>query len=102
MLGYIVAVLDVRDTDGFAEYREAVPATVERYGGRYLIRGGQYAKLEGEWEPRRLTVVEFDSTEAARRWYESEDYRPLREIRSRTTNSNLLLVEGVERRPGGR
>jgi uncharacterized protein (DUF1330 family) len=98
--GYIVAVLDIRDREGFEDYRQRVPATIERYGGRYLIRGGEYERLEGEWEPRRLTVVEFDSTEAARRWYDSEDYRPLRELRSRTAVSHLLLVEGVD--GGGR
>ncbi len=96
MSGYIVAVLDIQDPEAFEEYRRRVPGTIERYGGRYLVRGGAYEKLEGGWEPRRLTVVEFDSTEAARRWYESEEYGPLRELRSRATLSNVLLVEGVD------
>jgi uncharacterized protein (DUF1330 family) len=93
---YIVAVLDVREPERFDEYRRQVPATIERYGGRYLIRGGAYEKLEGAWEPRRLTVVEFDSVEAARRWYESDEYRPLRELRSECAGSDLLLVEGID------
>jgi uncharacterized protein (DUF1330 family) len=93
---YIVAVLDVRDAERFDEYRRQVPATIERYGGRYLIRGGRYEKLEGDWEPRRLTVVEFDSVDAARRWYESDEYRPLRDLRSASAGSDLLLVEGID------
>lgn len=101
MAGYVVAVLDIRDPQGFEEYRQRVPATIERYGGRYLIRGGEYEQLEGDWAPKRLTVVEFESTEAARRWYDSEDYRELRELRARTTDSHLLLVEGVSG-PDGR
>jgi uncharacterized protein (DUF1330 family) len=101
MRGYIVAVLDIRDPEAFEDYRRRVPETIDRHGGRYLVRGGAYEKLEGEWEPRRLTVVEFESTAAARRWYDSDDYRPLRELRSRAAASNLLLVEGVEA-PDGR
>jgi uncharacterized protein (DUF1330 family) len=101
MAGYVVAVLDVHDPEGFEDYRQRVPPTIERYGGRFLIRGGQYERLEGEWEPKRLTVVEFERTEAARRWYDSEEYRELRELRARTAVSNLLLVEGV-RQPDGR
>jgi uncharacterized protein (DUF1330 family) len=101
MRGYIVAVLDIRNREAFEDYRRRVPETIDRHGGRYLVRGGAYEKLEGEWEPRRLTVVEFESTAAARRWYDSDDYRPLRELRSRAAASNLLLVEGVEA-PDGR
>ncbi len=101
MAGYIVAVLDIQDAEGFEDYRRRVPETIARFGGRYLVRGGAYERLEGEWEPRRLTIVEFDSRDAARRWYESDEYRPLRELRSRTTLSNVLLVEGVQGTPGG-
>ncbi|MGH7208136.1 MAG: DUF1330 domain-containing protein [Nitrospiraceae bacterium] len=95
MPAYLVADLDVKDTAGFEEYRKLVPATIQKYGGRYLVRGGQLEKLEGEWQPKRLVVLEFPSMEQAKRWYNSEEYRQPRALRFRTARTNLVLVEGV-------
>jgi uncharacterized protein (DUF1330 family) len=69
-------------------------AAVQRAGGRYLVRGGPVDSLEGGWAPTRLVVIEFPTLEAARRWYESDDYRRLLAIRSRTARSRVVLVEG--------
>ena len=95
MAAYVVADLTLTDPEGFAEYREAVPATVERYGGRYLMRGGGGDVLEGEWQPARLTVIEFPSAEQARAWWGSEEYRHIKAVRQRTAKTNLIVVEGV-------
>ena len=72
MPAYIVAELTITDPEGFEEYRQGVPATVERYGGRYIVRGGQLEALEGDWQPRRLTILEFPTAEQARAWWSSE------------------------------
>ncbi len=95
MPAYLVADLDVKDTAGFEEYRKLVPATIQKYGGRYLVRGGQLEKLEGEWQPKRLVVLEFPSLEQAKRWYNSEEYRGPKALRFKTAKTNLILVEGV-------
>ncbi len=72
-----------------------MPGTVEKYGGKFLVRGGQVQTLEGDWKPRRIVVTEFPSIEQARRWYDSEEYRALRALRSRTARGSVVLVEGV-------
>jgi uncharacterized protein (DUF1330 family) len=95
MPAYVVADLTLTDPEGFEEYRDAVPATVARYGGRYLMRGGAVEALEGQWNPSRLTVIEFPSAEQAKAWWNSEEYRHIKAVRQRTTRTNLLVVEGV-------
>ncbi|MER9740771.1 DUF1330 domain-containing protein [Mesorhizobium sp. M0187] len=59
MAAYLIADVDVKDAALFEEYRRDVPATEERYGGRYLGRGGATKVLEGDWDPHRLVIVEF-------------------------------------------
>lgn len=95
MAAYIVADIEITDPAGFEEYRKLVPATIEKYGGRYLARGGALETLEGAWRPRRLVILEFPSVEQARRWYESEEYRRPKALRVATTRSNVLLAEGL-------
>ncbi len=96
MAAYFIADLDVTDPKGIEEYRQGVPATIAKYGGRYLVRGGACSKLEGQWEPKRLVVLEFPTMEQAKRWYESPDYRELKALRFKTAKTNLVLVEGVQ------
>jgi uncharacterized protein (DUF1330 family) len=95
MKGYIIAEVEVTDPAGFEEYRGMVPGTIAAFGGRYVVRGGRVASLEGGWEPKRLVILEFDSFEQAKAWYESEHYGPARELRQRTANTRLIAVEGV-------
>ena len=95
MPAYIVSIVVIHDPEGFAEYGGRAPATVEQYGGRFLARGGETEVLEGEWEPNRLVILEFDSAEQARRWYSSEEYQAILGMRQRTATTDLVLVEGV-------
>jgi uncharacterized protein (DUF1330 family) len=95
MAAYIVVDIDVHDAPGLEEYRSRVPATVEKYGGRFIVRGGQFQVLEGGWQPKRLVLLEFPSSEQARRWYDSEEYRPLKAMRLKASTGNLVLVDGV-------
>ena len=95
MPAYFIVDNEVTDSAGFEDYRKQVPATVEKYGGRFLVRGGQIQTLEGDWKPRRIVVTEFPSIEQARRWYDSEEYRALKALRSRSARGSVVLVEGV-------
>jgi uncharacterized protein (DUF1330 family) len=92
---YVIANVDVRDPDGYEEYRTTVPATIAAHGGRYLARGGATEVVEGDWEPKRLVIVEFPSLEAAREWVDSERYAPVKAIRHRTAETQLVIVDGV-------
>jgi uncharacterized protein (DUF1330 family) len=95
MPAYFIAEIDVTDPAGFEEYRQLVPATVQQYGGRFLVRGGDVEALEGDWQPKRVVVTEFPSLEQARRWYNSEEYREAKALRFKTARSKVILVEGV-------
>ena len=95
MPAYFIVDNEVTDSAGFEDYRKQVPATVEKYGGRFLVRGGEIQTLEGDWKPKRIVVTEFPSIEQARRWYDSEEYRALKALRLRTARGSVVLVEGV-------
>ena len=95
MPAYVIVDIEVTDPAGFEEYRKQVPATVQKYGGRFLVRGGAMEVVEGDWRPKRVVVLEFPSMEQAKRWYDSEEYRPLKAMRLKASTANLVLVEGV-------
>ena len=95
MPAYLVGIVTIEDAEGFAEYASQVPGLIARYGGRYIARGGTVEVLEGSWAPARVTLAEFDSLEQAKRWYESEEYQALAEIRRRSAKADLVLVEGL-------
>ena len=95
MAAYIIADVNVKDPAAYEEYRKVVPALVEKYGGKYLVRGGKHEVLEGHWTPARLVVLDFPSMEHARRFYGSEEYRGIQPVRAKNAVSNLVLVEGL-------
>lgn len=95
MPAYIVASVEVTNPDGYQEYSAQVPATLERYGGRFAVRGGSLETLEGgDWFTKRLVVLEFPDREAARRWYQSEEYQRILPIRQANSTGKLVLVDG--------
>ena len=95
MAAYVIVDIEVTNPEVYAEYREKVPPLVAKFGGKYLTRGGKMEMLEGNWTPKRLVVLEFPSFEKAKEFYESNEYRPVKEIRLNSTNSKLVLVDGV-------
>ncbi len=95
MAGYVLIDSEVTDEALFAEFLKRVPATVDAYGGKYLVRGGGTEVIEGEWMPHRIVVVEFDNVEQARTWLNSPEYIEIKEIRTRSANADVIIVEGV-------
>lgn len=95
MAAYFVVDLEITDPAGFEEYRRAVPALIAKYGGRYLVRGGAFEVLEGQWKPKRLTVIEFPSAARAREFYDSKEYREIIGLRLKAAKTNLVLAEGA-------
>jgi uncharacterized protein (DUF1330 family) len=95
MAGYIIAEVEVTDPDTYATYRAQTPGVIERYGGRFIVRGGNAELLEGDREPARIVVIEFPDVAAARRFYDSPDYQAIIGIRQRAATSRLILVEGA-------
>lgn len=95
MPGYVIANVTVTDPDVFEEYRGMVPATIDAYGGKYLVRGGAAEVMEGNWSPNRLVVIEFESVEKAKEWYYSTEYTTAKAVRLRASTGDLLFVEGI-------
>ena len=95
MSAYIIVQVDVHDPQRYQKYREMVPPTLEAYGGRFVVRGGQTQTLEGDWDPGRVVVLEFDSVERAKAWWNSEEYREPKALRQQTAHTQMIVVEGV-------
>ena len=96
MPAYVLAdVREARDADALAEYRRGNTEAVARHGGRFLVRGGEVELLEGEWATRRIVLLEFPDINAARGWYESGDYAPLKALRQSASDTNIILLEGA-------
>jgi uncharacterized protein (DUF1330 family) len=95
MAAYVIGDIEVTDPAAFQEYRDRVGATVEQYGGRFVVRGGRVNPKEGNWQPRRLLMLEFPSLEQAERWYNSSEYKPLIAIREKAARTQLIIAEGT-------
>ncbi|HET6185062.1 MAG TPA: DUF1330 domain-containing protein [Acetobacteraceae bacterium] len=94
--GYILAEVEVTDPGLFNQYREKVMATVQAYGGRFVTRGGEPERLEGDRHPHRIVLLEFDSRERAREWYFSEQYQKILPLRLRSSNAHVVLLTGAD------
>lgn len=95
MAAYIIAEVDVQDAELFEKYKQLVPPTVAAYGGRFVVRGGAVERLEGEWSPARVVVIEFADSAKAAEWWNSPEYAEAKLLRQRSARTELILVEGV-------
>jgi uncharacterized protein (DUF1330 family) len=91
---YIAEVADVSNPADFNTYAAGVPATVEKYGGHYLVRGGKTEAIEGA-PPNRIIVTAFPSMDDARKWYNSPEYSAIRPIRQRSAKTRGFIAEGL-------
>lgn len=96
MPAYVIVDIDVIDPERYAQYRAATPATIAAADGRFLVRGGEITILEGDWQPTRLVVLEFESLAAAERWYESEAYQAAKKLRRDGARMRMVAVQGLE------
>jgi len=94
MKAYLVLDFSVTDLRGFLPYVDAIPAFIERHGGRYIVRGAAARVMEGDWRPARMVILEFPSSGRAEAFLTDPDAQALFDVRHKTTNSKLVLVEG--------
>ena len=95
MPAYVIADIVVTDAAAYDTYKKGVEATVVKYGGRFLVRGGAVTSYEGGWNPSRLIVLEFPDQAALDAWYASPEYKPLLEMRLGATTGRLIGVQGI-------
>lgn len=95
MAAYIIVQVNVNDPGRYENYKTMVPPTLEPYGGRFLVRGGKVENLEGDWNPARLVVIEFDSLERAKAWWGSDEYAEAKALRQATADTEMIVVQGA-------
>jgi uncharacterized protein (DUF1330 family) len=95
MSAYVIVEIEVQDPVGYEEYKKLAGATVQAHGGKYIVRGGKTEVLEGNWEPKRIVLLEFESMDRAKDWLNCEEYREPRKMRHATAKTNMILVEGT-------
>jgi uncharacterized protein (DUF1330 family) len=94
MPAYFVCQVFVTDAEAYEDYRYRVPPTIEKYGGKALARGFTET-LEGDDPQSRMVIIEFEDETALKRWYESDDVRPLNALRQKAARTRGLMVPGA-------
>ncbi len=95
MTAYILLDIEVHDAAGYEEYKKLAPASIEQYGGKYIVRGGKSETLEGDWTPSRIVVLQFPSVDQAKRWLNSPEYQEARAMRHQYARTQMVVVEGL-------
>ena len=95
MPAYVIVETDITDPERYEQYKAASPAAIAAGGGRFLVRGGDIAVLEGDWHPSRLVLLEFEDLAAAKRWFESEGYQQARKLREGAAEMRMVAVQGL-------
>ncbi len=95
MAAYIVVQLEITDPETFETYRAQVPATLEQFGGEFIVRGGDMEILEGEWAAPRCVILKFPDMEAAKAWHASPEYEGPMALRQAASKGNMIVVDGV-------
>ena len=94
MSAFVIVDIEVHDAAAYEVYRKLVGASVTRYQGRFLVRGGTIDFLEGNWKPKRIVLLEFPNAALAREWYDSQEYLLPKQMRMRAATGSLIVVEG--------
>lgn len=95
MAGYVIVEIEVTDPVGYEEYKKLAGATVTKHGGKYIVRGGAAETLEGDWQPKRIVILQFESVQRAKEWLNCPEYREPRKMRHRTAKTKMIVVEGL-------
>ncbi len=95
MSAYVIVEIDVADPVRYEDYKKLAPPSIAQYGGKYLARGGTTEALEGDWSPKRLVILEFPTVEQAKKWHDSPEYAPAKQLRNQTAKSKMVVIPGV-------
>jgi uncharacterized protein (DUF1330 family) len=91
----IVEAKEVFDKQKYSEYISKVPKIIERFGGKYIVRGGDVSVVAGDWKPARVIIVEFESMEKFEAWWNSPEYRAIAPLRENGAKTNAIVVKGI-------
>jgi uncharacterized protein (DUF1330 family) len=95
MPAYLIANVNIKDSERIKDYLASTPEVLKKFSGRFLVRGGEIWVAEGNWNPKRLVVVEFESFKKAKEFWNSVDYKPLKELRQSSAETDMIIVDGI-------
>jgi uncharacterized protein (DUF1330 family) len=95
MAAYVIFDVDITDMTKYQEFMSGVKPSLEAAGARYLARGGPHKVHEGDWQPRRIVLLEFPSVAAWEAFYNGPTYQGLKAIRDACSSARLVAVEGI-------
>ena len=95
MAVYVIGDIEVTNPDLMGKYAGKAGPTVEAHGGKAIVLGGATETVEGDWQPKRLVVLEFPDLAAAKAWYNSPEYQEILPMRLEASNGDLVMVEGM-------
>ena len=96
MPAYLIVRAKITDMQQYQEYMKLTPAIVEKYGGQFIIRGGDKVVLEGPPSSERIVMLKFDSVDAVRRMYNSDEYQAAIKVRAGAADASFIVMEGLE------
>jgi uncharacterized protein (DUF1330 family) len=94
MAAYVLVHIDVKDPATYEDYKKMAPPSIDKYGGRYIVRGPRPEILEGSWQPKRLVLLEFPSADRARAWWNSPEYADAKAKRQSCSTADMVLLDG--------
>jgi len=94
MPAYLIARVSVSDPQQYKQYTDRTPGVIAKFGGKFIVRGGQIVNLEGPPESGRIVVIEFPSLEHVQAFYRSEEYQQIKKLRAGAATGSLIAVEG--------
>ena len=95
MAVYLIVNVDVKDPSAYEQYKAEVPALIRKHGGEYLVRGGNFQVIEGDWQPSRLVLLRFPDKESVLAFFSDPEYQPLKDLRQRVTKTDIVMLEGA-------
>jgi len=95
MSAYVIVDVKITDPLEYEEYKKLTPAAIAAYDGKFIVRGGPVEVLEGEWDYGRIVLLEFDSVERAKEWWNSTEYAKAKSMRQRSSTTKMILVDGA-------
>jgi uncharacterized protein (DUF1330 family) len=96
MSAYVIFDVEIRDLPKYQEFMNGVKQALATAGARYLARGGAHKVYEGDWQPRRMVILEFPSVAAWEAFYAGPVYHGLKAIRDECSSARLVSVEGID------
>ena len=95
MSAYVVVQINITNKEPYKKYLEKVTSIALKYGGEYIVRGGNYKLMLGKWDYERTVIIRFPSYDIALEWYNSEEYAPVKKIREDNSEGNLIIIDGL-------